>query len=78
MRDTETLGVWRTYGIAVQGLEKINGLLEEIWHFLCWGVGSVAFGLEGRDTGSMLCPFVVPELLVVAVDIYPVCIHIVE
>ena len=38
-------------------------------------VVGVAAGLERADAGSVLAPFMFPEALVVAVDVFPVCVH---
>lgn len=65
-----------THGVAVKRLEEIHGLLEEVWYFLLGSIASVATGLESADTSAMLGPFMLPEGLVIAVDVNPVGIHV--
>lgn len=69
-------GDGRRYSVAVESLEKINCRLEEVRDFFLRSVISVAACIKGTDTSSVLFPFMLPEGLVIAVDVYPVGIHI--
>lgn len=64
--------------MRIQALEQINCLLEEITHFFLRLVAGVAARLDGIDASTVLAPLMRPEVLVVAVDINPVLIHIVD
>jgi len=68
----------KTYLIAVQGLEKINGSLEEICSFLSSRVSRVATGLERADACPMLAPFMRPERGIITSGVLPVRVHVVQ
>ena len=62
--------------IRVQRFEQINGFLEKIHNFFLRSVVNVAVGVECRNAGSMLAPFVFPERFVVAALVFPIGFHI--
>lgn len=68
----------RSYLVCIQALEQIHHLLEEITHFLLRLVIGVAGRLDRVQTGAVLAPFVLPEGLVVPVDVNPVLVHVGE
>jgi hypothetical protein len=66
------------YGIAVQAFEQINSLLEEIDNFFLRRISCVATCLESTNTGTVFWPFMLPEALIITVDIDPISVHISE
>lgn len=67
-----------TYLVRIQTLEQINRLLEEITHFLLRLIAGIAAGIDGINASTVLAPLVRPEALVLAVDIDPILIHVVD
>ena len=65
-------------GVRVEGLEEVDGLLEVGDHFLLRGVVGVATWLQGADAGSVLVPFVLPEVFVVALVVFPIGVHVAQ
>jgi hypothetical protein len=68
----------KTYLVGIQTLEEIDGLLEKVADLLLRRVVGIAVNIDGVDTSAMLSPLVLPEGLVVAIDVDPVVIHIGE
>lgn len=66
------------YRIAVKRLEQIDRLLEEGDDFLLRRVRGITLGIQCADTCSMFAPLVLPEALVVPVDVFPVCVHVAQ
>lgn len=64
------------YRVAIQSFKELNGFLEESNDFLLRCVRGIAARLEGADTRSMFAPLVLPEAFVVALVVFPVCVHI--
>jgi hypothetical protein len=64
------------YSIAIQRLKKIDRLLKVVWHFFLRGVARIAARLERTNTSPVLAPLMLPETLIVAIEIDPVRIHI--
>jgi hypothetical protein len=65
-----------TYLVSVQRLEQVHDLLEEIADLLLGRVVGVAARFDRVDAGAVLAPLVLPEGLVVAVDVHPVLVHV--
>lgn len=62
-----------------QLLEEADGAREEVGRLLALLVAvAVAGRIQGADAGAVLAPLVLPEALVVAPDVLPVLIHVVE
>lgn len=61
--------------VARQGLEERDGTVEVVDDFFGGLVLSVALWLERADAGAMLGPLVVPKGLVLALVVFPVCLH---
>lgn len=59
-------------------LEDIDGSIEVVYYFLLWQIVFVAAFLECADTGAVLVPLVLPQIRVVAPEIFPVFTHILE
>ena len=68
----------RKPGIAGQSLEQIHRRGEVVYHLFLRDVVGVAAGVERADACAMFLPFVIPKALIVAVDVFPVCIHIAQ
>jgi hypothetical protein len=61
--------------VARQGLEERDGAVEVVNDFFGGLVLGVALWLERADAGAVLGPLVVPEGLVLALVVFPVCLH---
>jgi len=64
--------------VAGQSLEQVHGRGEVVYDLFLHRIVGVAARLECADACAMFLPFVIPEALVVAVDVLPVCVHIAE
>lgn len=67
-----------THLIRIESLEEVNGLLEKVDNFLLWDIVGIAAGLQCANASSMFTPLMLPEALIIALIILPICIHIVE
>lgn len=68
----------RTYLVSIKTLEQIHHFLEEITHFLLRLIVAVAAWVNCVQTSTVLAPFMLPERLVVSVDVHPVLVHVVD
>jgi hypothetical protein len=68
----------RTHLVRRQCLEQVDGLLEIVDNLLGRCVVTVALWLQCRNASSVLGPLVLPERLVIALVVFPVCLHIGE
>lgn len=64
--------------ICAESFEEVDSLLKEVGNFFLRGVVSVAGWLQGRIACAVLAPLVLPEGLVLALVIFPVCVHVTQ
>lgn len=69
---------YQAYLVCIKTLEQIYHFLEEVPNLFLGRVVGVAARLNGVDTGTVLAPLMLPELLVAAVVTDPVRLHIRE
>lgn len=73
---SRALRTWASYLVGWQRYKELDRLVEVGYQFLLWGVIRVTARVQGANARSVFGPFVLPEALVVALIIFPVCVHV--
>lgn len=68
----------RTNLIGRQSLENLNSPVKVVYHFLLREIILIAMRFEGADTGAVLVPFMLPQVLIIEMKVFPVLAHIFE
>jgi hypothetical protein len=61
--------------VSRQFLEDLHSFVEVVYDFLLWIIIRIAVCFQSADTCAMLVPFMLPEIFVVASEIFPKITH---
>lgn len=70
------LGIRASYLVRWQRHKELDRLVEIVYQLLLGCITGVTAWIQGANARSMFSPFMLPEALVVALVVFPVCVHV--